>query len=241
AMTLMRDGTNGILTLLEAKGDVVHTFGNFYAGGSSHTVDSDLEDWQVFSYILNNNDGDPTNDLVYGYPAAYENDLNQCYDSTALSEAFYCDDDKTTTFINGTALVFNAGGGIVFGTVTCSDYDSSIEKIYQDGGPTDYGVTIVNVTIDGTHYGTTGTWGADVSTAMSFDYEYNGTGWDSDADIQGLIDDFNFAIDHLYRDIDIDSSYGIKDMISKLQGAKTHLQNNNNKMSGAQTRYGGLS
>ncbi|MCK5019537.1 MAG: hypothetical protein KAS32_20930 [Candidatus Peribacteraceae bacterium] len=237
AMTLMRDGTNGILVLLGPKGDFVHTYDDFYPGGSSHTIDTNLEDWVVLSYILNNNDAVPTNDIEYGYPPIYEDDLNPCYDSTGTAEAFYCDGDLSTTFAQGTEFAFHAGGGIVFGTVSCVDYDASIDKIY--GGGT--GVTIVNVSINPARSGTTGTWGADVSSALSIDYEYNGAGWDADVDIQALIDGMPFAIDHLYREMGIDSSYGILDMIAKLQGGKAHLETNNNKMSGAQTLYGGLS
>lgn len=68
-------------------------------------------------------------------------------------------------------------------------------------------------------------------------YEYDGIGWDSDATIVSKKTEFDFGYDHIYLDLGTSGTYGLDDMISKLNDGKGLLTLNKAKYNDAITKY----
>jgi hypothetical protein len=68
-------------------------------------------------------------------------------------------------------------------------------------------------------------------------YEYEGIGWDSDAQIIDWVDKFDFGYDYLVHPLGITGTYGINDKITQLQNAKNLLTQNKTKVVDSKTVF----
>lgn len=147
------------------------------------------------------------------------------YPSTNLtyvnSTTFTLDDDATGTFSSSVETISDCGvDGIKYGVVSSSTYTASANttEVVLDGGSSE--ALTSNLTGVGTLV-----------------YEYNGTGWDSDSDIEQRIDEFDFTYDHLTKPLGINGTYGINESITQRQNAKTLLVANRDKYEEAINKY----
>ncbi len=68
-------------------------------------------------------------------------------------------------------------------------------------------------------------------------YEYNGVGWDSDANIIAWMDEWDFGNDYLTRPLTTGAAYGIRPYIANLNTAKGILQENADKVEDSKTVF----
>lgn len=68
-------------------------------------------------------------------------------------------------------------------------------------------------------------------------YEYDGIGWDSDAQIIDWVDKFSFGYDYLNHEIGITGTYGINPRIEQLTNAKNLLTLNKTKITDSKTVF----
>lgn len=123
---------------------------------------------------------------------------------------FTVDGDFTTDYTNGTIVGVDCGvDGIKIRTVDSSTYTT---------------VTEVTLTVDAANELT-----SNATQGGILVYEYEGEGWDSDADIIELVDLFDDAYDHLNKEKGEEGTYGIIPTITSLTLAKTIQQNNKAK------------
>lgn len=68
-------------------------------------------------------------------------------------------------------------------------------------------------------------------------YEYEGTGWDNDADIITWADDYDFGNDYLTRPLTTGATYGLIPYKTNLNSAISLLTNNQNKIDDSITYF----
>ena len=124
---------------------------------------------------------------------------------------FSVDTNLTGVYTPGRIIASSSGGS---GSVTASDFD----------------VTVPGKTYVATALGVSG-------HAGPVNYEYLGTGWDSDSEILENMDAFAEGYDHLTRLLSSSATYGIDDMIAKLNISKTIHQNNKAKLETVEVDY----
>jgi hypothetical protein len=126
-------------------------------------------------------------------------------------DGFSVDTDLTGTYTAGKVIASSSDGS---GTVISSDYNITVPlKTYV--------ATALSVS----------------AHAGPVNYEYLGTGWDSDADILAAMDGFDEGYDHLTRLLSGSATYGIDDMIAKLNIGKNIQTNNKAKLETVETVY----
>jgi hypothetical protein len=137
------------------------------------------------------------------------------------STTFTLSGDATGTFNNGVEIISDCGiDGIKYGIVSSSTYDA--------------GASETEVVLDG---GSSEDISSNLTGVGTLVYEYNGTGWDSDSDIEQRIDEFDFTYDHLTKSLGINGTYGINESIVQLQNAKTLLTTNKDKYEESIIKY----
>jgi len=230
--------------VLVPKGDFLHTFNNYFNGtigqdGPPSGEDLNLTDWIVFDYILDNLDSDPNNNYYSGHPSGYDTTGNECFD-TGYNVAFYCKGNRSAVFIANPTIAAQLVDttAVAFATVTCVDY-----WIENPSPLLDY--TIINITLTPGRKGNTTTWtSANVKRIMKIVFEKDGTGWTSDGtseiEIEKQISSFLYIQDYVWAPLSITATYGLKDMIAKLNIGKQITQNNKTKISDGTYELGDL-
>jgi len=128
---------------------------------------------------------------------------------------FTVDGDKTSTFTAGTSAV------VVNGT-TFSSSTTISASIYND--PLYPAKTLV--TLD------SGICQSNLNKVYLESYANWGPLWDSDATVQGYMDDWVFIDDFLTKNVGTDGTYGITDRLDNLYTAKSIVQKDYNKYDG---------
>lgn len=156
-------------------------------------------------------------DLEGWRAAAYMTDGSTINYIIATNE-FEIDNDHTTDLAVGTRILVDCGvDGIKYSVVDTSAFAG--------------GVTTVTLTL-----------GSESITANAQNvgivaYEYEGTGWDADTTIIDYVTDFAFGIDHIYKSLGTNGTYGLDEMIILKDDAITLLTANRDKYSDAITIY----
>jgi len=135
---------------------------------------------------------------------------------------FECDGDQTGSFPVGDTILFADidSTAATFSTIVDSVYDSTSHV----------GVTYVEVA--DSVIPTT------VEKVGVLSYQHGGVGWDSDADIQARVDDFNYAYNHIIQPLGFGGTYGTMEMIAVLTNSKGLLQSNKSVVDQRATRLG---
>lgn len=124
-------------------------------------------------------------------------------------------EDDLVGYLDGTKLTELE---ILLGQSLAIVYGSEFGTIdYETGGLTDF--TII-----------------DTTTSIVV-YEYEGVGWDSDAKITKLVEDYAFSNDYLTRPLDSGATYGLIPNRNSLLDAKSILQNNKQKAQDSKTGF----
>jgi len=120
--------------------------------------------------------------------------------------------DQTTTYTAGTsAVVTNSGTFTASTTISASVYNNPDTLVGLNAG-------ICAASLDGVYLESYANWGPL---------------WDSDATVQGYMDDWVFIDDYITHLLSSTGTYGIQDMIAKLQIARALVQINLDKYEAA--------
>lgn len=167
------------------------------------------------------------------------------YDNYCRIGGNYTDDSNLTDWeilkYTGYGVTYVSGTELLITGLHASDFPTDAYVCAKNGTTTSSEAQVVDAqdTTEGTTELTVDSsiFEADVADIAKVDYRYDDVNWDSDATILTLMDDFDFALDHLSLDLGISGTYGIWDMIAKLTTAKALLTTNKNKYSDALTYY----
>jgi hypothetical protein len=137
--------------------------------------------------------------------------------------------------INSPGFVLTGGGFIVDGDMT-GVYTAGLRIAGSTGVPGNVTSSVYNfpTTDDTTVLTPMDPIGSHVGPVA---YEFEGVGWDSDSDIIAQMDAFDDGYDHLTRVLSGSATYGIDDMIAKLNIGKTIQGNNKAKLETVETVY----
>lgn len=123
------------------------------------------------------------------------------------SQYFTSTSDVTSTFTAGLAAIFTNSGVFTTGTSISGSLWNTLEY------PSKTLIGVDNAVLTGTLDG-----------VYLESYRPTGPFWDSDATIQGYMDDFDFILDYIWQDLGISGTYGVEDIIVKLELAKSILE-----------------
>jgi hypothetical protein len=126
------------------------------------------------------------------------------------------DGDETATFTAGTSAVMSAG----IGHTDSTTISGSLYNTPAHPGDTLIGFNDAIVPVG-------------ISSIFLESYANWGPLWDSDATVQAYMDDWAFIDDHMTHLLSSTGTYGIVDMIAKLQIAKALVQINLDKYDAA--------
>jgi hypothetical protein len=132
------------------------------------------------------------------------------------SDLFTVSGDQTSTYTAGVSAIFTNGGTFTTGTaISGSLYNTIAYPLVTLVG---VDAAVLTATLDGVYLEA---------------YQPSGPLWDSDATVQGYMDDFDFILDYIWQDLGTGGTYGVEDTIDKLTDAYNILLLDYNKYSAA--------
>lgn len=173
---------------------------------SLNQLDTELND-----YLDSTSVGDWTfthSNYYSGTPLSLDDNISDWQRFTTLDNSLTVIDDTSVTVVE--ISNFSVGQTVYF-KLTSNTYpidSAAIDSI--DGNDLKFSGDVVPL----------------ASTALlELVYEPGGVGWDSNADIQGFMDEFQFINEQIWTPLGVDGTFGTKANIASMGTAKTLLEN----------------
>jgi hypothetical protein len=152
------------------------------------------------------------------------------YGVTNITDFSVCEIVTGATFVSGTEFTISDTSLFLDGKVAaCNCGVDGIKHCTISGAPSGSSVTVTGdpLTIN-------------LVDARPTIYEYEGIGWDSDPDYLAVKDVFDFTYNYLNKPMGLEGTYGVIDMIAKMEQGKGIMVSNEGNTTSALEKYGGL-